>query len=394
MKRILVVILGLLLLAGCGTPPQVNNNGTAAPPVIALWHSYQGSALQGLQQAVDQLNKGNNAYQLQLVYVPQNQIVQQVTQAEAAGKGPDLFLVNQSEIPQLSTAKLIQPLDNEFDYNNYFQAAIQAVTYNGSVMAVPQSIDVPLMVTNQDLVKNPVTSLEQLIKTAGSYGGQGLAGNLSNIFLSGALYSAYGGQFNTQNPQSAFTSPQTVSFLQEIAALRGIKGGTYDPATSSSMLAGGKTPFGLLDSSEVSIYKGMGKHLAFSQMVGPGGNSGKNYVSVNGFVVGANSAYAREAADAAAKLSLPSYMSLYAVSQGQYPANPSAYDQPPLSTQPDAQVVRNIAASGTGYPLDSRTNQLLQILSGSITDVLNGTDPNIAFQTAETSAAKVLGANK
>lgn len=393
MKRLFVLGLIFALLAGCGRAPQPQpQQGTPAPPVITLWHSCQGPALAGVEKAQQELAQTNPSFMLQLVYVPADQFFTRLAQAQAADKGPDLFLVPREKIPELFTAGEIQPLNRLFETGAYFPSAVQALSFNGSVMGVPESVTVPILAYNKDLSPNPPSSLEQMLTQAGKVAKgttPGLGGDLSDLFLTGGLFKAYGGSFYTPDQLPSLNSAGSIAFLQGIAALAGIKAGLYDPKASQALLAAGATPFGLLDSSQLSAYKSLGKNLGYAPIPGPGGKPLQNYVEAKGFVIAADTGFPKQAAAAAVFLSSPGVVTLYA--PGDYPAVTAAYEQKPLQADSNAQLVKSIAASGAGYPLDSRTNLLMPFLSQAVKDVLANTDPATAAQNAQNKAYPALG---
>ncbi len=402
-----MTLLLLVSVSGCGSPRPTPKpvQGTEAPPVITLWHYYQGSARRGLEQAVKNLNDSNPPYHLQLQYIPKADYYQMINQGQAADKGPDLFLVDQSQIPQLFVSGVIQPVDNTFTYSNYFQAAIAAVTFSGNILAVPKSINVPLLAYNKQLVAKAPSSFAELLKDAASNSSAfnsttvGLSGDLSNLFLSGAWYAGFGGQFYNDSAQPTLDTPQVLNFLQGIVSLAALKAGSYDPVASRSMLLGGSVPFGLISSAELKQYQSS-KTLAFSALPQPNmttgattasSPTGANYVQVEGFAVSANTKFAAAAAAAAAYLTSPQAVDLYSVPQGEFPAEPAAYTTGALQKSAVAQTIKNIASTGAGYPLDARTNLLLPILSQMIQAVIKGTAPIQAMQAGQIKANKAFG---
>ncbi|HZW82668.1 MAG TPA: extracellular solute-binding protein, partial [Candidatus Deferrimicrobium sp.] len=289
MKRLTCLLILLLLLTGCAKPAQEAPT-IPAPVVITLWHSYQGEAAKGLQQACQELAKSNPGYQLQVVYMPSDKYSLNLTRTFAAGKGPDIFLVNQNQLPDLYVEGYLQPLDNLYDAGKYFKASVEGLSFNGSVLAVPKNVRVPLLAYNRDLVPDQPQSLEQVLDSANKISkgqGIGLAGDVSSPFLNGQVYSGYGGKIFASDQKPNLNSSESVAFLQEVAALAGVKAGTYDSSASMAMLGGGATPFALFDSGELNAYKGLGKNLGYTAIPGPGGKESKAYVQAEGFAISA-----------------------------------------------------------------------------------------------------------
>ena len=392
LRRLGVIILMLSLLAGCGTVPQPKLD--SALPVITLWHSYQGEALKGLEKAVKGLSETNPPYSLQLVYVAQDSYYTKLTQAWAADKGPDALLISWEKLPELYSAGIIQPVDKLFDAKNYFSASLEALTLEGKLMAVPKSVRVPLLAINRDLSPANPVGLEQLVDSAAKLTnnkGVGLSGDLSNLFLVSPLYSAYGGRYFSQDAWPTLNTSENVNFLGAISSLGGVRAGLFNPASSKELFASGTTPFGLLDSAELQAYRATGKNLAFSSVLGPGGKEGRSNIKAEGFAVSSNSRYAKEVVAAEVYLTSPAALALYSINQGEFPASPLSYDQPPLKDNPDAQLIKRIAAAGVGVSNDARTIALNPLISQMIKDVLAGAAPEQAAATAQEKSLKVFG---
>jgi arabinogalactan oligomer / maltooligosaccharide transport system substrate-binding protein len=392
-KRLTSLLILLLLLTGCAKPPQEAPT-IPAPVVITLWHSYQGEAAKGLEQACQELTKSNPGYQLQVVYVTSDKYFINLTRTFAAGKGPDIFLVAQNQLPDLYVGGYLQPLDNLYDTGKYFKASVEGLSFNGSVLAVPKNVKVPLLAYNRDLVPDQPQSLEQVLDSANKISkgqGIGLAGDVSSPFLIGQIYAGYGGQLFASDQKPNLNSSESVAFLQEITALAGVKAGTYDSPSSKAMLGGGATPFGLFDSGEINAYKGLGKNLGYAAIPGPGGKEANAYVQAEGFAISANCNFPKQAVAAAVYLTSQQALAKYSVPQGEFPADPTAYEQNPLKDDGVAQTVKHLATLGSGYPLDSRSKLILPLLSQAIKDVLNGINPNDAAQNGQNQALKALG---
>ena len=389
MRRLVLLLLTLLILTGCAKAPVAKKASTAAPPVITLWHSYQGASAQGLEKARRELEKSNPALQLQLVYMPADTFSALLTQARAAGKGPDLILVDQLQLQELYISGVIQPIQDYFDSSLFFKSAVQAVSYNGGVLAVPKSLKVPLLAYNKDLVPNPPSAWEQVLDQAGKVtrgAGIGVGGDPSNLFLSSSLYTAFGARFWDTDQKPDLNNPEAQNFLRAVPPK---VTGFIDPQVTQGLIAAGATPFALFDSGELGTYKGMGKNLGFSGVPGPGGKEGKGFVRAEGFAVSSKSVFPREAVAVAVYLTSPAAMNLYAPAD--FEAQIAAYDQKPLKDNAEAQLVKHLATVGVGYPIDSRTTTLLPIVSQMLKDTQAGTDAAAAAQAAQDKAQQALG---
>lgn len=85
----------------------------------------------------------------------------------ASGQTPDLIQVNRSMIGTLADKRLIQPLDQCYqtwdrNLDFYYDAAIEDVTYDGSVYGVPQFFQAAMIIGNKNVMGPAGVTIDQL----------------------------------------------------------------------------------------------------------------------------------------------------------------------------------------------------------------------------------------
>lgn len=86
----------------------------------------------------------------------------------ASGQTPDLIQVNRSMVGTLADRELIVPLDQCYDLwqvdpaERYYQAALDDVTYDGSLYAIPQFFQTSMIIANKRVMEQAGVTIDQL----------------------------------------------------------------------------------------------------------------------------------------------------------------------------------------------------------------------------------------
>ncbi len=180
MKKRLVLVVSVLLIAamfsvvfaGCGTSKQAQKPKEQAKPItITIWHSWSGSELDVLNDAISKYTKQHPNVTVNQLQVPFDQLKNKFQTAAAAGGGPDILVGPADWIGDFTKANLIAPIDSYVDSNflsHYVKGAIDQVTLNGKMMAMPESTECVALVYNKKLVKTVPKTTDDLIKLADS----------------------------------------------------------------------------------------------------------------------------------------------------------------------------------------------------------------------------------
>jgi arabinogalactan oligomer/maltooligosaccharide transport system substrate-binding protein len=94
----------------------------------------------------------------------------ELTAALHAGEGPDLFLGPHYLTVPLARNELIQPISPLVEQpvvDAYLPRSIQAVSFQGELYGLPQTMDVEALYYNTELVSNPASTLDELLTGVG-----------------------------------------------------------------------------------------------------------------------------------------------------------------------------------------------------------------------------------
>jgi multiple sugar transport system substrate-binding protein len=166
--RMLVVAAALAAaLAGCGGGDDDEGDGggggtTAASGekvTITFWHGQNQSAGKAINALVDKFNASQDRITVDSqIGAPADGLLQKTTAALAGGKYPDVVYQFGPNIANLARSPKALDLteavkDPEWDWDDFFPAARDAVTVDGKIRAIPALIDSMAVVYNPKLFR-------------------------------------------------------------------------------------------------------------------------------------------------------------------------------------------------------------------------------------------------
>lgn len=234
MRKRLILVVSLLLVAtmfsfvfaGCGTSKPAQKPEEAKPITITIWHSWSGSELDVLNDAISKYTGDHSNVTINQLQVPFDQLKNKFQTAAAGGEGPDILVGPADWIGDFTKANLIAPIDPYVDSNflsNYVKGAVDQVTLNGKMMAMPESTECVAMIYNKNLIKDVPKTTDDMIKLADSmHNGDsyGLVYNTGFYFTAGYFF-ANGMQLFDENNNPLVNqgdgAVKTLGFLKKLA---------------------------------------------------------------------------------------------------------------------------------------------------------------------------------
>ena len=189
------VVLTLLLAA-----PAL----AAGPVELVLWHAYRGEEAAAFEKVIAGYNvaKAAEGVHVTTLPVPYDAFADKITAAVPRGKGPDIFIFAQDRLGGWAEAgATIEPIDFFVDdavKKRFIPTTVEAMTYHGTLYALPLNYKVLAMIYNTKLVKTPPRTTGELVTLAKSLtdaktGRFGVAYWYSNFYFHAALMNAFGG---------------------------------------------------------------------------------------------------------------------------------------------------------------------------------------------------------
>lgn len=159
-----------------------------------------------------------------VLQVPFDQLRAKYVTEAAAGAGPDVLLGASDWIGEYFEADVIQPDDLAGDdfAGGYNPTAIEGVTYEDQIYAVPQNINGVALFYNRELIPTPPANTDDLLAMAAQVAQtpdrQGF-GLIANLYSNAGYLYGLGGQIFTEDGLSAFDSPETIQFFDLLRTL-------------------------------------------------------------------------------------------------------------------------------------------------------------------------------
>jgi multiple sugar transport system substrate-binding protein len=152
MSRTLIALLGLALLPlACAG----NSSGGAGPLRVQVSGEAEETAV--YDTVVEAFEDANPSIDVTLVKVAdKDDHLAKLTTAFAAGRGPDVFLVNFREYSQFVSRGAVEPFGPHTDdagvtVDDYFPQPIEAFTYDEVLQCMPQNISSLVVYINREL---------------------------------------------------------------------------------------------------------------------------------------------------------------------------------------------------------------------------------------------------
>lgn len=219
-RRALQALLAVPSLVVLGAPTTRAQDGAASlSGEITFWHGLGTEASLLNDRIIPAWNEQYPDVAVNVLQVPFDQLRAKYVTESAAGGGPEVLLGASDWIGEYFEADVIQPID-ELAGDDFAAAynptAIEGVTYEGQIYAVPQNINGVAFFYNKDLVPTPPTTTDELLAMAAQVANapdrQGF-GLIANLYSNAGYFYGLGGQIFTEDGLSAFDSPETVAFF-------------------------------------------------------------------------------------------------------------------------------------------------------------------------------------
>ena len=197
----------------------------AAPRPVLLWHAYRAAEEDALIQLVDRFNAEQGDYRAELLALPYDAFASKLTSAVPTGHGPDLFIFAQERIGGWARQSYLQPLDGEAKAGEFPSTALQAVTFEGHVYAMPLALKSVALYRNRALVPEAPRTSDELIAMATKLtdparGKYGLAYPVSDFFFHAAFLTGFGGRlFDEPAHKLVIDTPEAVRALTLVRSL-------------------------------------------------------------------------------------------------------------------------------------------------------------------------------
>ncbi len=168
MKKNLLVLLSALIIASLAIS-ACGSGGAAAgePATITVWHSYHPDENEekAFNQILELYKAQNPEATVEVLYVPFDQLANKWSTEVAAGGGPDMFTMPNDDLGNWIRGGLVAPVDQyvEGKLTGFSQLAIDGVTYEDQMYAIPGIAKAVGLFYNKSLVETAPTTTDELL---------------------------------------------------------------------------------------------------------------------------------------------------------------------------------------------------------------------------------------
>ncbi|WP_091229229.1 extracellular solute-binding protein [Microbacterium sp. 3J1] len=319
------------------------------------------------------------------------------------GEGPDITVGAHDWLGALVAAGVVDTIDLGDKASEFEQVALDAMTYDGQLYAMPYSLETIALVQNVDLVgaEAPATWDDMIAK--------GLAAGTERPFVintggeTGDGYTMYGLQTSFGAP--VFVQDDTGSYTSEVgmggapgeafASWLGANGAngtgyistTVDYDINNELFASGKAPYTIQGPWAISAFEGV--NVAVNPIPSAGGETAAPFVGVQGFYLSSKSKNALLAQEF-----LVNYLGTEDAQRALYEADPRIPAWTTLAEEVSSDPITAgfVASAQTGVPMPSipEMGSVWDLWNAAQAQIINGADPVSTWNTMVTDLEATL----
>jgi arabinogalactan oligomer/maltooligosaccharide transport system substrate-binding protein len=310
------------------------------------------------------------------------------------GEGPDITVGAHDWLGALVAAGVVDTIDLGDKASEFEQVALDAMTYDGQLYAMPYSLETIALVQNVDLVgaEAPATWDDMIAK--------GVAAGTERPFVintggeTGDGYTMYGLQTSFGAP--VFVQDDTGSYTSEVgmggapgeafASWLGANGSsgtgyistTVDYDINNELFASGKAPYTIQGPWAISAFDGI--NVAVNPIPSAGGEPAAPFVGVQGFYLSSKSKNALLAQEF-----LVNYLGTEDAQRALYEADPRIPAWSTLADEVSSDPITAgfVASAQSGVPMPSipEMGSVWDLWNAAQAQIINGADPVSTWNT-------------
>ena len=385
-----VAVTTLALLVGCsGTPEPESPDGSGVELVI--WTDAEREA--AIKSAAADFEEETGA-KVTLVQKNFEDLRADFIAQVPTGEGPDITVGAHDWLGALVTAGVVNTIDLGEKSGEFEQVALDAMTYDGQLYAVPYSLETIALLQNTDLVgEEAPSSWDDMIK-------RGLAAGTERPFVintggeTGDGYTMYG--FQTSFGAPVFVQDDSGSYTNEVGmggdagakfaqwlADNGKNGTGYLSTTvdydiNNELFNSGKAPYTIQGPWAISAFPDV--NVAVNPIPSAGGETAAPFVGVQGFYLSSQSENSLLATEF-----LVNYLGTEDAQRALYEADPRipAYTTLAEEVSSDPIIAGFLASSKGGVPMPSipEMGSVWDFWNAAEAQIISGSDPSKTWTT-------------
>jgi arabinogalactan oligomer/maltooligosaccharide transport system substrate-binding protein len=377
-----------LLLAGCSGGTTAEQTADSSAELVVWTDQEREAAITAAAKAFEE-ETGAKVTLVQKNFEDlRNDFISQVP----TGEGPDITVGSHDWLGALVAAGVVDTIDLGEKASEFEPVAIEAMTYDGQLYALPYSLETVALVQNVDLVgaDAPATWDDMIQK--------GLAAGTERPFVintageTGDGYTMYG--FQTSFGAPVFVQDSSGSYTNEVgmggapgeafaqwlhangSAGTGYLSTTIDYDINNELFASGKAPYTVQGPWAISSFPDV--NVAVNPIPSAGGQPAAPFVGVQGFYLSSQSKNALLAQEF-----LVNYLGTEDAQRALYEADPRipAWSSLAEEVASDPIIAGFLASSQNGVPMPSipEMGSVWDFWNAAESQIINGADPSATW---------------
>jgi arabinogalactan oligomer/maltooligosaccharide transport system substrate-binding protein len=385
-----VAAVSAIVLAGCtGTPSDENTSGSDAELVI--WTDAERE--QAITDAAKSFEEETGA-KVTLVQKNFEDLRADFIAQVPTGEGPDITVGAHDWLGALVTAGVVDTIDLGDKAGSFEPVALEAMTYDGQLYALPYSLETIALVQNADLVGSeaPATWDDMIAKAKAAGTERPFVINTNGE--TGDGYTMYG--FQTSFGAPVFVQDDTGSYTNEVgmggapgeafaqwlyangSAGTGILSTTIDYDTNNELFNSGKAPYTVQGPWAISAFPDV--NVVVNPIPSAGGQDAAPFVGVQGFYLSSQSKNKLLAQEF-----LVNYLGTEDAQRALYEADPRIPAWTALADEvsSDPIIAGFVASSKNGVPMPSipEMGSVWDFWNAAESQIINGAEPVSTWNT-------------
>lgn len=386
-----VAVATLVALSGCTGTPAEPESPDGSGVELVIWTDAEREA--AIKSAAANFEEETGA-KVTLVQKNFEDLRADFIAQVPTGEGPDITVGAHDWLGALVTAGVVNTIDLGDKASEFEQVALDAMTYDGQLYAVPYSLETIALLQNVDLVgEEAPSSWDDMIK-------RGLAAGTERPFVintggeTGDGYTMYG--FQTSFGAPVFVQDDTGSYTNEVGmggepgaafaqwlADNGKNGTGYLSTTvdydiNNELFNSGKAPYTIQGPWAISAFPDV--NVAVNPIPSAGGETAAPFVGVQGFYLSSQSKNSLLATEF-----LVNYLGTEDAQRALYEADPRipAYTTIADEVSSDPIIAGFLASSKGGVPMPSipEMGSVWDFWNAAEAQIISGADPKKTWDT-------------
>ncbi|MFN3699631.1 MAG: extracellular solute-binding protein, partial [Dictyoglomus sp.] len=291
MKRVLIFISLFILI--------VSLSQAAVPGKIIIWTSE--AQVKGLREAVKTFS---NKYgvPIEITEVSFGDIKPKFITSAPTGEGPDIIVGAHDWVGELVVNGLLLPIDflPQNILNQFTPVTLKAMSYGGKLYGIPYSMEAVALIYNKNLVPNPPTTYEALVRISKNLTKGGIYGFLydyNNFYFSFPFFSTLGGYVFKETEKGldpldiGLANEGAIKGVEKLVNLfkEGILKQGIDYQTTTSLFSEGKLGMMINGPWEIDNIKRAKINYGVAKLPKIDGKPMRPFVGVQGFMINSRS---------------------------------------------------------------------------------------------------------